>query len=136
MCVAQISFQEFKNKLLEKGMVAKIQVTNRSTAKVFVYADGIARPLVKENAATVSAPANPEDEFLAFSDEPAAEVTGSRDKGGEGQRRVTGPGGILGSRPVYRWGPCCLAGTLFLLPSLSVWLLCCWVPQACWHVEQ
>ena len=33
----QISFQEFKNKLLEPGLVDRIEVTNKSLAKVYVY---------------------------------------------------------------------------------------------------
>lgn len=33
---SQISFQEFKNKLLEPGLVDRIVVTNKSVAKVFV----------------------------------------------------------------------------------------------------
>lgn len=35
MCF-QISFQEFKNKLLKRGLVDKIVITNKSVAKVFV----------------------------------------------------------------------------------------------------
>jgi AFG3 family protein len=34
----QISFQEFKNKLLEAGIVDRIEVTNKSLAKVYVNA--------------------------------------------------------------------------------------------------
>jgi len=97
-------------------MVAKIQVTNRSTAKVYVYADGASRPLVKENASAGAASPHPEEEFLAFSDEPAAEVTGSRDKGAEGQRRVTGPGGSWGAGQ-------CTGEFPMLLPLLSAVLL-------------
>ncbi|XP_024367323.1 ATP-dependent zinc metalloprotease FTSH 8, mitochondrial isoform X2 [Physcomitrium patens] len=33
----QISFQEFKNKLLEPGLVDRIEVANKSLAKVYVY---------------------------------------------------------------------------------------------------
>ncbi|CAI5974335.1 unnamed protein product [Closterium sp. NIES-64] len=33
----EISFQEFKNELLEKGLVAKVEIVNRSKAKVYVY---------------------------------------------------------------------------------------------------
>lgn len=33
----QISFQEFKNKFLEPGLVERIEVTNKSLAKVYVY---------------------------------------------------------------------------------------------------
>lgn len=33
----QISFQEFKNKLLEPGVVERIEITNKSVAKVYVY---------------------------------------------------------------------------------------------------
>lgn len=33
----QISFQEFKNKLLEPGLVERIEVTNKSLAKVYIY---------------------------------------------------------------------------------------------------
>ncbi|XP_024381588.1 ATP-dependent zinc metalloprotease FTSH 8, mitochondrial isoform X2 [Physcomitrium patens] len=33
----QISFQEFKNKLLESGLVDRIEITNKSLAKVYVY---------------------------------------------------------------------------------------------------
>ncbi|GBG87398.1 hypothetical protein CBR_g45455 [Chara braunii] len=33
----EISFQEFKNKLLEAGVVDRVEVSNKSTAKVYVY---------------------------------------------------------------------------------------------------
>uniref|UniRef100_A0A7S0WQC1 AAA+ ATPase domain-containing protein n=1 Tax=Pyramimonas obovata TaxID=1411642 RepID=A0A7S0WQC1_9CHLO len=36
----EISFQEFKNKLLEKGMVEKIEVLNKTIAKVYVRPNG------------------------------------------------------------------------------------------------
>eukprot|EP00798_Chlamydomonas_sp_ICE-L_P011021 gene11021-18986_t len=35
----EISFQDFKAKLLAKGVVARLEVANHSTVKVFVKAD-------------------------------------------------------------------------------------------------
>jgi len=52
----QISFQEFKNRLLEKGQVAKIQITNRATAKVYVHADGASRLLREQDLGQQQAP--------------------------------------------------------------------------------
>ncbi|GJP31421.1 hypothetical protein CLOM_g12253 [Closterium sp. NIES-68] len=40
----EISFQEFKNELLEKGLVAKVEIVNRSKAKVYVYTNRRAAP--------------------------------------------------------------------------------------------
>ena len=36
----EISFQEFKTKLLEPGLVERIEVSNKSQAKVYVKAPG------------------------------------------------------------------------------------------------
>eukprot|EP00850_Spirogloea_muscicola_P004430 SM000019S04974 [mRNA] locus=s19:346696:351164:+ [translate_table: standard] len=38
----EISFQEFKNKLLEAGVVDRIEVSNKNTAKVYVYPQKLA----------------------------------------------------------------------------------------------
>eukprot|EP00897_Mesotaenium_endlicherianum_P009103 jgi/Mesen1/8220/ME000442S07491 len=38
----EISFQEFKNKLLESGAVERIEILNKNTAKVYVYTNRLA----------------------------------------------------------------------------------------------
>ncbi|CAI7925653.1 unnamed protein product, partial [Closterium sp. NIES-54] len=45
----EISFQEFKNELLEKGLVAKVEIVNRTKAKVYVYTNR--RPAASSAAA-------------------------------------------------------------------------------------
>lgn len=45
----QISFQEFKNKLLEPGLVDRIEVTNKSLAKVYVYKGNYRQFCAEEN---------------------------------------------------------------------------------------
>lgn len=45
----QISFQEFKNKLLEPGLVDHITVSNKSVAKVYVRSSGYGNNQAKDN---------------------------------------------------------------------------------------
>ncbi|CAI5534593.1 unnamed protein product [Closterium sp. Naga37s-1] len=49
----EISFQEFKNELLEKGLVAKVEIVNRTKAKVYVYTNR--RPAAASAAAAGAA---------------------------------------------------------------------------------